>query len=281
MHRRPLSIAVAVLALGSTGAFAARPHGPLGAPALPAVRAVATLAADTPQGTDARVLLASSSSPAPPAPDAPAGRVAAALDALSPRAGRTSAPEALRRAFEAYYAFRAEHGDEVRKPYLYFVDYGLDNHTPRGWVFDMDAMRLVEGPFTVAHGRGSARARDGVPTRFSNSPGSAASSLGLFLTQETYGFSGHAGRRLYHSVGLRLEGESGRFNDAARARGVVVHGAPYVSARGAGRSEGCPAMSQDRAHRLIPMLAEGSLVFLYSPNDTAWLDHGPWVGGGR
>lgn len=56
--------------------------------------------------------------------------------------------------------------------------------------------------------------------------------VGLFVTQETYGFSGHTAGHLYSSIGLRLEGVSGRFNDAARARRVVVHGAPYVTHSG-------------------------------------------------
>ena len=209
--------------------------------------------------------------------DAVASAVESALDALAPVVVESSHPDALRAAFRAYFSYRAAHEDRVRKPYLYFVDYGLGNATPRGYVFDMDALTLIEGPFTVAHGRGSSRGRNGVPTRFSNRPGSAATSLGLYLTQETYGFVGHAGGRTYRSVGLRLAGLSGEFNDAARARGVVAHGAPYMSARDAGRSEGCPALEERRAQRLLPMIANGSLVFLYSPNDPVWAEQDPWV----
>ena len=91
-----------------------------------------------------------------------------------------------------------------------------------------------------------------MPTRFSNRQGSNSTSLGLYLAQETYGFSGKAGGRRYTSVGLRMKGLSGRFNSAARARGVVAHGAPYVTASRAGRSEGCPAMEQARARKLLP-----------------------------
>ena len=203
--------------------------------------------------------------------------VASALDALSPHVTVSSHPDALRSAFRAYFAFKAENPGRVRKPYLYFVDYGLSNATRRGYVFDMETLTLVDGPFTVAHGRGSSRSRNGVPSRFSNRSGSAMTSLGLYLTQETYGFVGHAGGGTYRSVGLRLQGVSGDFNDAARARGVVAHGAPYMSARDAGRSEGCPALEEFRAQRLLPMIANGSLVFLYSPNDPVWLEQDPWV----
>lgn len=200
-----------------------------------------------------------------------------ALRALAVYVPRSSHPDALRVAVEAYYRFRVARPDEVRRPYLYFVDLGLDNRTPRGYLFDMDRLRLVEGPFHVAHGSGSAPARDGVPRRFSNERGSRASSLGLYVAGRIYPFRGQAGGRPYLSVGLRLRGASGRFNDAAAARGIVVHGAPYVTPEGAGRSEGCPAVELDRAARILPLLADGGVVFVYSPNDAEWLEADPWL----
>lgn len=212
---------------------------------------------------------------AAPAIEVPAERLATALDALAKYVERTSHPDALRLAFRAYYSYRTAHPEQVRKPYLYFVDYGLGNRTPRGYVFDMDALQLVDGPFTVAHGRGSGQ--DGVPTRFSNIRDSATTSLGLYLAQETYAFRGRSSGRRYRSVGLRLRGLSGRFNSAARDRGVVVHGAPYVTADRAGRSEGCPAMEEQRAQRLIPRIANGGLVFLFSPEDAGWMGGDPWA----
>lgn len=179
--------------------------------------------------------------------------------------GSLSDPAALETAFRGYYAFKASRPDLVRRPLLYFVDYGLPADRPRGWVFDMVGLRVVEGPFMVAHGRGSAVDRRGVPTRFSNRRGSLASSLGLFLARESYPFRGSAGGRPYRSIGLRLEGLSGSMNDNALARRVVAHGAPYVTRDRAGRSEGCPAMEPQRAERLLPQLADGGLVYLFSP----------------
>src|SRR5215212_6001017 len=145
---------------------------------------------------------AHASGPARSAESGPARSAAteAALRALARHVTRTSHPQALRIAFDAYYDYRSANPELVRKPYLYYVDLGLDNGTPRGYVFDMDSMTLVEGPFTVAHGRGSSRARNDVPTRFSNRPGSHASSLGLYLAEETYMFSGKSGGRAYRSV---------------------------------------------------------------------------------
>lgn len=196
-----------------------------------------------------------------------------ALAALAARVRPLSHPRALEDAFRSYFAYRAAHPGA--NPHLYFVDYGLPSTEPRGYLFDMAALRVVEGPFPVAHGRGSP-ARRGVPTRFSNAFGSASTSLGLYVAQELYAFRGTASGRAYRSVGLRLAGVSGAFNDRARARGVVAHGAPYVTARGAGRSEGCPAVEPARARRLLPKLAHGGLVFLFAP-DARWMAADPWL----
>ncbi|MBW3628611.1 MAG: murein L,D-transpeptidase catalytic domain family protein [Gemmatimonadetes bacterium] len=206
-----------------------------------------------------------------------AAKVSTAITSLADRVQLKSHPEALRLAFHAYFNFRAAHPEQVKKPYLYFVDYGLDNRTPRGYVFDMESLRLIDGPFMVAHGRGSLSSADGVPTRFTNREGSASTSLGLYVAQETYNFVGHSGGGTYRSIGLRLKGVSGRFNSAARARGVVVHGAPYVTPGRAGRSEGCPAMEPERAEWLIPEIANGGLVFLFSPHDPQWMQEEPWA----
>jgi hypothetical protein len=264
----PSVLATAAVLLGLGGAL---PDGPGNLPApLPELRPKLTLAAEavTAAGLDAR---------------ARAAVVERALGALMGEVGPLSHPDALRLAFRAYYNFQAAHPERVRNPYLYFVDFGLDSETPRGYVFDMRTLQVVDGPFTVAHGRGSSRDGDDLPETFSNVPGSYATSLGLYLTHETYTFSGNAGGRPYSSVGLRLFGVSGRFNSMAYARRVVAHGAPYVTPLQAGRSEGCPAMEPDRAEKLLPMIAHGGLVFLFSPLDPGWMRADPWArsGAGR
>jgi hypothetical protein len=200
----------------------------------------------------------------------------AAVEAFASEVRGLSHQKALETAFRSYFAFKTQYPHRVTKPYLYFVDYGQPSTKKRGYVFDMQALAIVEGPFTVAHGRGSAESRNGVPTRFSNRPGSAATSLGLYLAQETYAFRGKAGGGRYRSVGLRLEGVSSGYNDNARARGVVAHGAPYVTPARAGRSEGCPAIEQTRAKRLLPKLAHGGMVFLFAP-EKEWMSDDPWV----
>jgi hypothetical protein len=229
--------------------------------------------------TAATALVTGTTGPAAtPAPTtALAANVQAALGALSGSVAQLSHPKALDDAFRSYFAFKTAHPTDVKKPYLYFVDYGLPSTTPRGYVFDMNSLKVVEGPFTVAHGRGSSTSQYGVPTKFSNAPNSEATSLGLYLTQATYDFHGHTGGRPYSSIGLRLEGVSDGFNTNALARKVVAHGAPYVTPTKAGRSEGCPAMEPARAKELLPKLAGGAMVFLFAP-DARWMAGDQWVG---
>jgi len=204
------------------------------------------------------------------------GVTKAALAAFTGSVRPLSRPEALEDAFRSYFAYKTTHPNEVRKPYLYFVDYGLPSTAARGYVFDMESLQIVDGPFTVAHGRGSATSRYGVPTRFSNASGSNATSLGLYVAKSTYDFHGKSGGQRYSSVGLRLMGVSSGFNDNALDRGVVAHGAPYVTPTKAGRSEGCPAMEPTRAQRLLPKLADGGMVFLFAPDEN-WMSSDPWL----
>lgn len=275
-NRKYLNLLPTVLAAGTALVYVSANAYPV-SPSGPVLRAAATLAAPG-EGTVSSALGSAITRPVLPADHHTEmeARTQHALDALASAVRPLSHPNALQDAFESYFAFKGAHPDEVRKPYLYFVDYGLSSSTPRGYVFDMDALTIVDGPFMVAHGRGSAANAAGVPTRFSNAFGAATTSLGLYVAQEIYAFTGHAGGHPYRSVGLRLAGVSGAFNDNARARGVVAHGAPYVTATRAGRSEGCPAMAPTRAQRLLPKLANGGLVFLFAP-DSDWMTRDPWV----
>jgi len=97
---------------------------------------------------------------------------------------------------------------------LAVIDYSRSSLEPRLWVFDLAAHRLLYQE-VVAHGQGSG---GDVPNRFSNDDGSHASSLGLFVTRDTY--IGHNG------YSLRMQGLEHGINDAAMSREIVMHGAP-------------------------------------------------------
>ncbi|KAF1691254.1 hypothetical protein CSC62_16330 [Pseudoxanthomonas jiangsuensis] len=144
------------------------------------------------------------------------------------------------------------------------IDYSRPSTEPRLWVFDLARERLLFEEW-VAHGRNSG---ENLTTRFSNRGGSYMTSLGGFTAQETYmGGNGYS---------LRLRGLEPGFNDRARERAIVIHGAPYVNPAAAklqgrlGRSLGCPAVRPTVARPLIDSIRDGTFVFAYYP-DQDWL----------
>lgn len=154
---------------------------------------------------------------------------------------------------------------------LALIDYSRPSTERRLWVFDLMHARLLYTEF-VAHGRGSG---ENFATAFSNRDGSHQSSLGLFVTADTYiGGNGYS---------LRMDGLEPGINDKARARAIVMHGARYVdpglaSQQGRlGRSYGCPALRPAVAREMIDTLKQGQLLFAYYP-DRDWLAHSRFLG---
>jgi len=143
---------------------------------------------------------------------------------------------------------------------LTVIDYSRPSSEKRLWVYDLNTRELLYEEL-VAHGQGTGA---NLATKFSNQPDSHQTSLGLFVTDETY-----VGRNGYS---LRLDGLDKGWNDRARDRAIVMHGAPYVSpqfvkATGRlGRSHGCPAVSDAVAKKLIDRVKGGGLVFAYYPD---------------
>ncbi|WP_137189999.1 murein L,D-transpeptidase catalytic domain family protein [Stenotrophomonas rhizophila] len=160
---------------------------------------------------------------------------------------------------------------------LSVIDYSRPSTEQRMWVFDLTRQKLLFEEW-VAHGRNSGGNQT---EHFSNRDGSFMSSLGAFTAKETYmGGNGYS---------LRLEGLEPGFNDKARDRAIVIHGAPYVNPTMArlqgrlGRSLGCPAVRLTVAKPLINSLRDGAMVFAYYP-DTDWLARSQLLGpdcGGR
>lgn len=154
---------------------------------------------------------------------------------------------------------------------LTVIDYSRPSTEKRLWVFDIRTRALLYEEL-VAHGQGTG---DTYATSFSNEPNTHRSSLGLFVTDETY-----VGRNGYS---LRLDGLDRGFNDRARERAIVMHGAPYVSdefaaAQGRlGRSWGCPALRESIAREVIDRVKGGSLLFAYYP-DPQWLKASRYLG---
>ena len=171
--------------------------------------------------------------------------------------------DVLRMALEATRR-AAEQGLVPNPSLLTVIDYSIPSTKPRLFVFDLSKEKLLYREH-VAHGVASG---GNVPTMFSNNEGSRQTSLGLFVTQETYfGSNGYS---------LRLRGLERGVNDMARARAIVMHGAPYVDPAAAkkqgrlGRSWGCPAVRSAVAKAMIDTLKGGSAIFAYYP-ERSWL----------
>jgi L,D-transpeptidase catalytic domain len=153
---------------------------------------------------------------------------------------------------------------------LTIIDYSLPSKEKRMWVIDLNSDKVLYNSL-VAHGQGSGNA---VATSFSDQPETHKTSLGLFVTQNTY--EGKNG------LSLRLNGLEKGFNASALSRAVVVHGASYVSEDMAksqgrvGRSWGCPAVPQNLAKPIINTIKDGSMVFAYYPNQT-WLSQSKYL----
>ena len=141
---------------------------------------------------------------------------------------------------------------EKSKPILTLIDFSKPSTEKRFFVFDMEKKQLLYSS-VVSHGRNSG---ENYATSFSNQNGSYKSSLGFYLTENTY------------QGGL----EKG-INDKAKERSIVVHGASYanptVAASGRlGRSLGCPALPTKLAKPIINTIKDGSVMFIYANNSS-------------
>jgi hypothetical protein len=145
----------------------------------------------------------------------------------------------------------------VKKPVLAIADMSQRSCNKRLYIIDMVKRKLLVNTL-VAHGKNSG---DAVATRFSNISESLQTSLGFYITGDTYqGNNGYS---------MRLQGLEKGFNDLAESRAIVMHGAPYVNESIAksgriGRSWGCPAVSQKEHRTIIDLVKNGSCLFVYA-----------------
>jgi hypothetical protein len=147
------------------------------------------------------------------------------------------------------------------KSILTVIDYSKPSTEKRFYVIDLANKRLLYNCF-VAHGKNSG---ENSVTSFSNIPNSLQSSLGFYLTDETYmGENGYS---------MKLDGLENNFNSNARSRDIVIHGADYVSEEyikkygRLGRSWGCPALPLDLSKEIIDKISNGSCLFIYGADN--------------
>lgn len=161
-------------------------------------------------------------------------------------------------AYLGYYKLRDE-GLLSKDGLLTIADFSKPSTEERLFVIDMDE-QAIRYKTLVAHGRNSGKV---FAETFSNKPNSNKSSLGFYLTLDTYmGGNGYS---------LKLQGLDKGLNDKAYERAIVMHGSNYVSDQFArsngylGRSLGCPALPQKLTKPIINTIKNGSVLFIYHP----------------
>jgi hypothetical protein len=136
------------------------------------------------------------------------------------------------------------------------VDFTMASRDARFHLVD-----LVNGTvesFRVAHGSGSDRAHTGFLERFSNQPGSEATSNGTYITGEYY-----QGK---YGLSMKTQGLDWT-NNNAESRAIVIHNAWYaepemIAQTGKlGRSQGCFAFSRADQWSVMRRLAGGRMIY--------------------
>lgn len=150
--------------------------------------------------------------------------------------------------------------NKIEKEILTIVDFGLKSTQKRMWILDMTTQKVLFHTL-VSHGKNTG---GDIATSFSDTPNSFQSSLGFYVTAETY----------YGKNGLSLfiDGMEKGFNKNARDRYVVIHGADYATkdfinrAGRLGRSYGCPAVPTEVSKEIIETIKGQSVLFIFHPN---------------
>ena len=161
------------------------------------------------------------------------------------------------------YEYLKDAGKLENENILTIADFSLPSSQKRLFVLDMESGKLLYHTY-VAHGRNSGME---YAKQFSNQPESFKSSLGFYVTKNTY-----IGK---HGFSLRLEGKEKGINDNAMKRAIVMHSADYagqkfINMQGyLGRSLGCPALPKDVYKPILTKIKDGSCLFIYSPGNYA------------
>lgn len=146
--------------------------------------------------------------------------------------------------------------------YLTICDFSQSSNNKRLYLIDLENNAIVLNTY-VAHGRNSGGE---FATRFSNKPGSLQSSIGFYVTRDTYYGE--------HGLSLKIDGLENGYNDKALRRHIVIHGASYIEEKWLqnsnymGRSFGCPAVPAKERDLIINTIKNGTCLFIYHPSRT-------------
>ena len=169
------------------------------------------------------------------------------------------AKKAFQYAYKGYKNL-LDRGIVEKQNILSVIDFSQSSKNKRLYIIDIASKSILMNTF-VAHGRNSGKE---FATSFSNSLSSLKSSLGFYLTKDTYFGE--------HGLSLRIDGLERGINDNAERRAVVVHGADYLgddylnANPFCGRSWGCPAVPSQQSSEIINMIKDGTVMFIYRPS---------------
>lgn len=166
--------------------------------------------------------------------------------------------QALRFAMEARQCAIRANMTTIENDRLTIINYGIPSNQKRLWIVDLDTGAVLLEDW-VAHGSGSGGL---IAERFSNTPDSHQSSLGLIEPMFQYQASS--------GPAMRLKGLEKGINDKIYDRAIIVHQAKYVGPGKQGRSQGCQAVRPEALHPFLKGL-DGGLMYSYHPTQTAAL----------
>jgi len=148
------------------------------------------------------------------------------------------------------------------KKLISIIDFTKPSSEKRFYTIDLEH-QTVKFHTYVSHGKNSGW---NSVTSFSNVVHSNQSSLGFYLTAETYvGSKGYS---------MKLDGQDIGYNNNMRERAVVMHEADYVSEGWIkkygrlGRSQGCPALPKEISKKVIDSIKNHTMIFAYAENET-------------
>jgi hypothetical protein len=147
-----------------------------------------------------------------------------------------------------------------KSQYLTICDFSQSSNNKRLYIIDLGKNELLVNTY-VAHGKNSGAE---YARKFSNKPSSLQSSLGFYITKNTYYGE--------HGLSLKVAGLEPGFNDKAYRRAIVVHGADYIEeswlrhSKYMGRSFGCPAIPKEESDFIINTIKNGTCLFIYHPS---------------
>lgn len=165
---------------------------------------------------------------------------------------------AFETALKGYFELKALNKLENDR-YLTIIDMSVSANAERFYLIDIYNQTLIYKSL-VAHGMATG---EEFAENFSNIENSHKSSLGFYLTGETYNGK--------HNFSLKLDGLE-HSNNNARERGIVIHAANYVSydyisTNGRlGRSYGCPALPFENYFDIVSKIKNKSCLFIYYPD---------------